>query len=241
MELHRTRPGKTAYLNGVEAVVLFSEMIINNVGMSCRWPLANYESDGMFYKGNNTQIPVWNPRPDFFYVYYLQRFFGDHAVKTAVTGSSDVLAYASTFSSGHTGVVLVNKGATEQIVKLALAGIGVDDLYYVYTLTGGTDNVQLSQKVYVNDVGPTGAAWGPLNELEKIQAYGYAIENEIKLVSPPRSVQYVLITNGNRIIAGVSAAGVQTVGHYALGQNYPNPFNAQTLLPFHCRKPPLWI
>ncbi len=68
---------KTSIANGMQAVVLFCEMIKNNFGMSSRWLIANWESDGMFYKGNNSQIPAWNPRPDFFYVYYLQRRCGE--------------------------------------------------------------------------------------------------------------------------------------------------------------------
>jgi hypothetical protein len=192
---------KTSIANGMQAVVLFCEMIKNNFGMSSRWLIANWESDGMFYKGNNSNIPTWNPRPDFFYVYYLPRFVGDHAVSTSVAGSADVLAYATTFHSKHAGVVVVNKGTADRVVKLAPGSFGVGERFYVYSLTG-VDNSQWPQAVYVNDEGPSSdVAWGPIEGLEQIPAYAYPIGDEIKFVSPARSVQFVLIEPGDRVLA----------------------------------------
>ncbi len=104
---------KTSIINGIQAVILFNEFIKLNYGMSCRWLLANWENDGMFYRGNNSLIPQWNPRPEFYYIYYLQKFTGDHSVKTSVNGNKDLLAYATTFSSGHLALTIVNKSKNE--------------------------------------------------------------------------------------------------------------------------------
>jgi hypothetical protein len=216
----------------MQAVVLFSEMVKNNVGMSARWLIANWESDGMFYFGNSTTLPRWNPRPDFYYTYYLQRFVGDHSVGATVAGSSDVLAYATCFSSGHAAVVVVNKGTVDQVVKLEPKNLGVGDRFYIYTLTGGADNSQFPQAVYVNDIGPTSVPWGPLDSLENLRAKAYPLGNEIKFVSPARSVQFVLLDKGDRIISGVERKVDQTIGQFTLRQNYPNPFNPLTTISY---------
>jgi hypothetical protein len=192
---------KTSIANGMQAVVLFCEMIKNNFGMSSRWLIANWESDGMFYKGNNSQIPVWNPRPDFFYVYYLQHFVGDHVVSASVAGSADILAYATRFYSEHAGIVVVNKGTADRVVKLAPGGFGVGERFYVYSLTG-IDNSQWPQAIYVNDEGPpSNVTWGPVEGLEQIPAYAYQVGDEIKFASRARSVQFILIEPGDNFLA----------------------------------------
>jgi hypothetical protein len=185
---------KTSIINGMQAVITFCELIKHNYGMSSRWLIANTASDGMFYNGSSNSIPAWNPRPAFFYCYYLQKFTGDHALTLTVsTFYRHIVAYASTFSSGEKGVVVVNKGTIDQVVRLLFPENQLGDYYYVYSLTGGTDNGEFSQIVYVNEQGPTGAAWGPIEGLQDIPARAYPIGDEIKFTSPAQSVQFVLI------------------------------------------------
>jgi len=220
---------KTSIANGMQAVVLLCEMINNNFGMSARWLIANWDADGMFYfLGNNaSSYPKWNPRPDFYYLYYLQQFVGDHVVSTSVAGSTDILAYASTFTSKHGAAVVVNKGTADKVVKLDPVGLGVGDRFYVYTLTG-IDASQWPQAVVVNNYSPTSVPWGPLDSLLSIPADAFPIENEIRFLSPAQSVQFVLIDNGQRIISEIDGKTAQIVEHFQLEQNYPNPFNPST-------------
>lgn len=231
MDQSGTDLGKTSIINGMQAVILFNELIKQNYGMSCRWLLANWESDGMFYRGNNSQIPKWNPRPDFYYIYYLQNFVGDHSIKTSVTGSKDILAYATTFSSGHLGVVVINKTKNEYVVNILPNNYGFGEKYYIYSLTGGTDNADFSQYVYVNGNGPTGAAWGPLDNLEDIPALAYNSAGEIKFTSPGRSVQYILIDPGNYVSVKEESDNYK-ITDFELYQNYPNPFNPITIIKY---------
>lgn len=218
----------TSIANGMQAVVLSCEMIQNQFGLSARWLLVHWESGGMFYKGANPAIPAWSPRPDFYYLYYLQRFTGNHSIKSAVAGSSDVLSYATTFASGELGVVTVNKGATEQIIQLSPQDFSPGGQYYLYSLVGETSE-QWAQKVVVNDAGPSGAAWGPVEGLEKILARAYDTNGGIRYTSPPLSVQYVLIS---RAVNRVESAPPLTPDHFELGPNYPNPFNARTMISY---------
>jgi len=225
----------TSTTNGVQAVVAFCEMMKNNYGMSCRWLVANGGTGGMFDDDNPPVygIPLWNPRPDYYYISYLQRFTGDHTVSTTVTASpvyNDMLAYATRFASGEIGVVVVNKGNTNKVVKLATGNIGVGGKYYVYTLTGANDDTYgKSQAVVVNGVGPTSVPWGPgPQSLDTIKAWAYPVGSQIKLASPARSVQYVMIESGSNPVSVKNEKQHGVLDQFALHQNYPNPFNPQT-------------
>jgi hypothetical protein len=177
----------------------------------------------MFYKGNNTSIPVWNPRPDFFYVYYLQRFTGDQVI-TASANNKDILAYATKFGAKHMGVTVINTGKTEKTVNLAIKQFGVGDTYYVYSLTGGEGNGDYSQAVYVNDTPPSTETGGPIDDLGSVQAWAYPVENEIKITSPRMSVQFILIESGEKDMA-VREDGTRLNGDEAPAKVmiYPTP------------------
>ena len=167
--------------NGMQAVTLFSEMAKHGMGMSCRWLIANWETNGMFYFGNNSSIPLWNPRPAFFYIYYLQKFTGDHSIAANINPNqtyNDILVYASMFSNGNQGIILVNKGSSDQIVQFYPQNYGYGSRYYVYNLTGG-DNADFSQTVIVNGESPKNSEWGPIDSLKDIKAYAYPAGDKI--------------------------------------------------------------
>ena len=106
-------------------------------------------------------------------------------------------AFASVFSSGELGIVVVNKATSDHVVELSIPGFGYGDRYFLYSLTGGTDNGEFSQKVYVNGQGPDNLTGGPINDLVNIKAKSAIINDTIKFSSPARSVQYIMVQNGN--------------------------------------------
>lgn len=216
-----------SYVNGMQATILFNELIKNNFGLGARWLLATGE-DAMFYMGDNNSLR-WQPRPDFYYAYYQQKFTGDHAI-TATSNNSTILAYSSKFASGETGVVLVNRGKTAQVVKIDPKNIGVGNQYYNYSLTGGTDNGDFSLYVTVNGVSPTGTQWGPRETLETLPANAYSIDEAIKLNVPARSVQFIMIEAGNNLL-NPTAVTSELKNELKL-MNYPNPFSAKTTIQF---------
>ena len=216
-----------SYINGMQATILFNELIKNNYGLAARWLLASGE-DAMFYQGNNNSL-LWQPRPDFYYAYYQQKFTGDHVIN-AISDNSNILAYASKFASGETGVVIVNRGKTAQVVKIDPKNIGVGNQYYNYSLTGGTDNGDFSLFVSVNGVNPTGTQWGPREILETIPANAYSIDEAIKLNVPARSVQFIMIESGNNLLYPTSVASVLKNELKLI--NYPNPFSSKTTIQF---------
>ncbi len=222
-----TREG--SYVKGTQAVILFCEAARLQFGLTSRWLAANWEADGMFYNGNSGSVPAWNPRPEFFYAYYTQRFMGDHIVRAAVPGSQVIVAYASTFASGHLGIIVVNKGKNTYTATLKPGNYKFGDRAYTYLLKGGTDNGDYSQEVYVNDEGPSAPAWGPIDILDSLKAYAYPADaSGLKFPLPARSVQFILLEPGSNVIAAVANGSDEKVSRFALFQNYPNPFNPKT-------------
>jgi len=216
-----------SYINGIQATILFNELIKNNFGLATRWLLVNGDG-GMFYDGSDKSLQ-YQPRPAFYYAYYTQKFTGDHVIP-ATSDNSNVLAYASTFASGETGVVIVNKGSTAQVVKIDPKTIGVGDQYYNYSLTGGTDNGDFSLYVSVNGVGSSGTQWGPRPALETIPANAYSNGQSIKLDVPGRSVQFVMIEAGDNSLPNVPLAASELKNKGLT--NYPNPFSDLTTIQF---------
>jgi hypothetical protein len=216
-----------SYINGMQATILFNELIKNNYGLGARWLLAS-GNDGMFYQGDNSSL-LWQPRPDFYYAYYQQKFTGDHVISAAST-NANILAYASRFASGETGVVIVNKGKTAQVVKIDPKNIGVGNQYYIYSLTGGTDNGDFSLFVSVNGVSPIGTQWGPRESLETIPASAYPIDNAITVNVPGWSVQFLMVEAGTNRLYPTSVAN-ELKEELEL-TNYPNPFSGITTIQF---------
>ncbi|MDD4969384.1 MAG: T9SS type A sorting domain-containing protein [Paludibacter sp.] len=202
-----------SYINGIQATILFNELIKNNFGLSTRWLLVNGDG-GMFYDGSDKSLQ-YQPRPEFYYAYYQQKFTGDHVI-AANSSNSNILAYASRFASGETGVVLVNKGTTAQVVNIDPGSIGVGSQYYDYSLTGGTDNGDFSLYVSVNGVSPSGTQWGPYQTLETIPANAYSIGQAINLDVPARSVQYIMIADSK---TGVATAKNEDKSNFEIHTN----------------------
>lgn len=233
-----------SFIDGMHAAIVLGEMAKTGFSMASRWDLANGYGTGtdagndlgLFNIGDEPLVPKWNPRPVYFYQYYFQKFFGDHAVDaTAVGGGSRIptmLAFASLFHSGHLGIMLVNKGTSNQVASVNIDNYGVGNRFYIYSLLGDTDNGEFSPSVIVNNI-PSYATGGPIDLLEKIPATAYTIGNEIKFASPARSIQFVLVEPGTHVLTSVKGNGSAEIAEqYILRQNYPNPFNPQTTISF---------
>jgi len=186
---------QVSFINGMHAAILLGEALQNKYGMTGRWDLANGWSNGndmgLFNIGDEPGAVKWNPRPAYYYMYYFQKMLGDRILKSAVTGSSDVLSFASSFSSGEKGVILINKGNTSQNVNIT-SNATAGNRFYFYTLTGGTDNGEFSRKVFVNGYGPDGISGGPSSYAD-LKAYSAETKNGIKVALPPRGVVYLVV------------------------------------------------
>ncbi|MFL5771508.1 MAG: alpha-L-arabinofuranosidase [Flavisolibacter sp.] len=185
---------QVSFVNGIHAAILLGESLKNKYGMTSRWDLANGWSGGndhgLFNNGDEPGVSKWNPRPAFYYMYYFQKMIGDRLLNTSVIGN--VQSYASSFTSGEKGVILVNKNNTAYTAVVTVENATAGARYYWYSLTGGTDNGEFSRKVLVNGTGPTEPSGGP-SDYNTLKPFSAATAGGIKVSLPPRSVVYMVI------------------------------------------------
>lgn len=183
---------------GMHAVMVLGELMRNRYGLACRWNLANAwengNDHGLFSQGEAASgEQKWNPRPAFYYLYYFRQCLGDRLVNAEVSGSgSGINAYASTFSSGEAGIILVNKSTSARDVQLAFRNFKPGSRYYWYVLTGGKGVSSFSRKVFVNGTGPMGTAGGPADYTD-VKAYSADASQGVKVSLPPMSVVCMVI------------------------------------------------
>ena len=184
-----------SFINGMHATLILGELIKNKYDAAVRWDLANGYSNGndhgLFSTGDEPGVVKYAARPAYYYLYYFQKYFGDIMVEST-SSSNNFMVYASTFTSGEAGIVLVNKFNFDQIVELTLKNIIPGNRYYTYTLTGGTDNGNFSAKVYVNGVTTSTIAGGPENFLS-IKAKSSVINGNIKISVPKYGVVHLIV------------------------------------------------
>ncbi len=189
---------KVSHIAGMHAVISVAELIKNGFGEASRWDLANAWANGndhgLFNIGDEPNAVKWNPRPAFYYLYYFQQYFGDRMVNASVTGDNSILGYASSWSSGESGVIIINKGTSAKTVNITMKNFRPGTNFYWHTLTGGPDNGEFSGSVYVNSNAPTGSSGGPLN-YSTIKANGAVITGGINISAPSRSVTFIAVEN----------------------------------------------
>jgi hypothetical protein len=226
----------TSYINGMQAVILISEMINNNFGLAARWLLISGEGT-MFYGGSDANY-LNHPHADFYYLTYLQNFYGDHAIPAA-SSNKDILSYASNYSSGETSMIIVNTGTEDKVITVSTDSIGVGDAFYIYTFTGGTEE-DFSPDVFINGEGPSTNHWGPYDKLFDIKANAYTIDEEIKFTSPALSVLMILIEKGTHHIHVDDSVLVGTepvmASSFKLFPNYPNPAHSTTFINYQLQE-----
>ena len=187
---------KVSFVSGKFATILLAEAIKDNYGETSRWDLANAwengNDHGLFNIGDEPGVTKWNPRPSFYYMYFMQKMMGDRMLSSNIQAGG-IMAYASSFSSGQKAVVLINKTTYNETVNVTVKNAEVGSRFYYYTLSGGTDNGEFSQQVFVNGNGPTESTGGPSSNYTTIKPYAATTTGGIKVSVPPRSVVYMVI------------------------------------------------
>jgi hypothetical protein len=186
---------QVSYINGMHSALVLGESMKNQYGATNRWDFVNGwdngNSHGLLADGE-PGITRYTTRAPFFYMYYFQKYFGDRLLHSIVTGSSYVVCYASLFSSGQCGTVLVNRGLSTQVVNIKTDNFQTGKQYYYTRLTGGTDNGEFSRKVYVNGKTTTLDGGGPA-DYATLKPYGTTVNGEIVLTLPPRGTLFVVV------------------------------------------------
>ncbi len=110
-------------INGLHADLVLGELLKNKFGLSARWDFANGWDNGndhaMFNIGDEPGgVPKWNPRPAFYHIYFFQKFLGDRLISSSIQNTTDIVTYASSYTSGEAGVTLVNKSTDAKTVEV---------------------------------------------------------------------------------------------------------------------------
>jgi hypothetical protein len=182
--------------SGVFAALVMGEAIKNKYGMAARWDLLNGwdngNDHGMFSAGDEPGIAKWSPRPSFYYMYFFQKMLGDRLVSSSVTGSADIKAYASTFTSGQVNVSIINSSGTAQNVEIKMKNFYSGNRFYWYSLEGSNDNGEFSRKVLVNGSGPSLEAGGP-SDYATLKARSALTVGGLKFSVPPRGMVVLVV------------------------------------------------
>jgi hypothetical protein len=182
-------------INGLHALILLNEAIKNKYAMTSRWDLANGwnngDDHGLFNIGDEPGANKWDPRPAFYYMYYFQKFLGDRMI-SAGNSNTNIMTYASSFTSGQMSVTIVNKATTVQEIQITTKNFKKGDRYYWYSLEGGSDNGEFSRKVFVNGNGNSGVSGGPAS-YNTLQAYSSSTTNGIKVKVPARGAVVMVV------------------------------------------------
>lgn len=189
---------QVSHVNGMHALMILGESIKNQFGMTCRWDLANAWSNGddhgMFNIGDEPGVPKWNPRPAFYHMYFFQKNLGDRMI-ASTSSSSEILSYASSFSSGEASIAMVNKGTTSKNVEIKIDNFKKGQKFYWYTLVGGDENGEFSGKVFINNISPTNATGGPLT-YKTIAPMAASVAEGIRVLIPARAVVILVVEKG---------------------------------------------
>lgn len=188
-------------LNGVFLTQIIGEQIKHGYGLSSLW-VSEWNWDGAtqdvkaFLAKNDPDQDDYTPRPAYLPYYYFSKCFGDNMVQTTVN-SPDIKAYASTFSSGQAGIVLINPTSTTKTVKLQIYNNGVSfpvDKLQWYEMYSNTIEPTVAgyKKFWIN--GQTSVTTGGGPDLSTVKPYqtGYSANSVFTL--PAYSVFFVVAT-----------------------------------------------
>lgn len=186
-----------SFIAGLHAVLTIGQLITQHFGEASRWDLANGwdngDDHGLFNNGDEPGgVAKWNPRPAFYYLYFLQKVLGDRLVDNTVTGSSDIVCYSSSFQGGGLGIALINTGSVLHQVNITTKDFVPGANYYWYDLRGGTDNGDFSRRVFVNGKGPESVAGGPAG-YASLPAYKASTTSGITVELNPKVACFIQI------------------------------------------------
>lgn len=141
--------------NALFTTLMLGEYAKYDFACAAQWDLVNAYNPG---EGDHGLVSRRDPfldrgsvNPEFYAFYYLDKYFGDMMVNSS-SDDSDIITYATTFSSGELGLVIVNKGSSDKVVDIDVKGFTNTGNIYWHTLEG--DESDFDRTVYINGVGP---------------------------------------------------------------------------------------
>jgi len=147
-------------------------------------------SHGILTKNDPNQAD-YTPRPVYTTYYYYAKFFGRKLVSAQTTGDNNIVGYASTFSDGSTGIVLMNYSGQNKQVGVQFTNTNNYNTTYRYEIYADNMNAG-NTKFYVNGetAGTSGGGPADLSTVLPKKAH-YSSSNLFTL--KPYSLNFIVL------------------------------------------------
>jgi hypothetical protein len=242
-EYNARGPYNCSMVNGLFITQIIGEVIKNQYGFASlwvsewNWNSTDNESKGFLAK-NDPEQANYTARQSYIPFYYYSKVFGDNMV-SCQSGNANIKAYASTFSSGHIGLVLVNTSNSIQNTSISLYNgstkFAIDKMYW-YEMYANTIEPTVSgyKKFYINDSTSTTSGGGP-SDLDAVKPYESVYYKNSMLKLKPYSVIFLTLTvSETYIFEGTENSDWQNANNWNKGCVPPVYFNGDVIIAANC-------
>lgn len=199
-EFNSRGPYNCSMINGLFITQILGEVVKNGFGLSTlwvsewSWNSKDLSTHGFLAKDDPEQAD-YTPRQSYIPFYYYSKCFGDYMVSSS-SNSNNIKCYASTFSSGESGIVLVNTSNATKTVKLNFANnsgnLSVDKIqWYEFYANTIEPTVSGYKKFYINGATSTTTGGGPAN-LNAVKPYEATMPTNGVISMPAYSVFFIV-------------------------------------------------
>jgi hypothetical protein len=156
------------------------------------WRINSGSTHGIISKSDSNQTD-YTPRPSYAPYYYFPKYFGNEMVQCDVSGDDNVIAYASVFPSGETGIVVINYGDTDKEISLNFNAANDYDTAYWYEIYADDIN-QGNTKFYVNGQTSQTTGGGP-EDFDTVVPYRADYQSGNTFIIRKYSLNFITIGN----------------------------------------------
>ena len=195
-EFNSRGPINCTMVNGIFITQVLAESIKNGYGMvdlwvsEWNWNETDQESKGFLAK-NDPQQADYSPRQSYIPYQYFKSNFGDQMIASS-SDNTNIKVYASNFSSGEVGLIIINTGDTEQAVKIDYMPFETNEVdaywheFYANTIEAG------DKKFYINGQTGTTTGGGPDN-YQSIAPYKATLNPDNVFITKKYSVNFMVL------------------------------------------------
>ena len=219
-----------SHVSGLFIAQALGEFIEYDYGMSMIWNMNNGYDDE--HGGDHGIIAIgepgvedYTPHASFFAYHYYEQYFGDKLVKSSPK-KENIRTYASTFSSGETGMVMVNLSGEAKSVELQFAGNTRYNNMVWHTVSSENPT---NRWFAINGNKPSNDKNGPANYEEILPFYKEITSENPVMHLKPYSINYCLLSDSESVSLFDKE---ETICSNASVSVYPNPAHTRVHIRF---------
>jgi len=193
-------PHQTSQVAALQAITNICHMQENGFGAANYFCIKDYwrgeKGDFGMFANHDQLLPDSEPYPTFYHLCFLNQILGDEMVEAKQNSGNDsnIECFASSYTSGGLGVVIINKSSEANLIQLKLTNINAGKKMYWYELSKPDGSAEWSENVEINGQGNTQKTkGGPSIGFNKIPAWSKDTKSGILLNVKGLSALYLLI------------------------------------------------